>query len=56
VGEQQIRLMLPLGARLERVHLLCDGEQPGPVTVKDGWLEASVPRVLEYQVLAVDLA
>ncbi|MFO7697024.1 MAG: beta-galactosidase trimerization domain-containing protein [Anaerolineae bacterium] len=56
VGEQQIRLMLPPGARLDRVHLLCDGEQPGPVTVKDGWLETSVPRVHEYQVLAVELA
>ncbi len=56
VGEQRIRVRLPDGARVERVHLLCDGDEPGPVTIEDGWLCTSVPRVQEYQVLAIDLA
>ena len=35
VGEQRIRLALPAGARVERVHLLCDGDEPGPVTIEN---------------------
>jgi hypothetical protein len=42
------------------VHLLCDGDEPGPVRIEDGVrhtsvLYTSVPRLGEYQVLAVDL-
>ena len=55
VGEQFIRVRLPEDAGAERVQLLCDGEEPGPVTIEDGWLCTSVPRVADYQVLAVDL-
>jgi hypothetical protein len=56
LGEQRIRLVLPGGTRVERVHLLCDGDEPGSVRIEDDVLYSSVPRVREYQVLAVDLA
>jgi hypothetical protein len=55
VGEQRIRLVLPAGARPSKVHLLCDRGEPGPVSIEGGLLITSVPRVAEYQVLAIDL-
>ena len=33
VGEQRIRVLLPQGVTVRRVHLLCDGDEPGPVDV-----------------------
>ncbi len=56
VGEQRIRVRLPAEVQVARVHLLCDGDAPGPVTIQEGWLCTSAPRVQEYQVLAIDLA
>jgi hypothetical protein len=54
VGEQQVRLRLPEGARVKRVQLLAleqdpDWEEAG------GWLHLTVPRVVDHEVVAVDL-
>jgi hypothetical protein len=54
VGEQRVRLRLPAGAKPRRVHLLAAGKTVG--AKRDGEvLLATVPSVLDHEVLAVDL-
>lgn len=55
VGEQRIRLRLPLGCTVNGAHLL-SGNKLGDWQVADGVLSAVVPQVDEHEVLAVDLA
>jgi Hypothetical glycosyl hydrolase 6/Beta-galactosidase trimerisation domain len=54
VGEQRVRLRLPVGARARAVRLLVAGGAP-PVRESQGWLELVVPTVLAHEVVAVDL-
>jgi hypothetical protein len=54
VGEQRLRLRLPAGVKPRHVHLLAAGKTVG--TKRDGdVLLATVPSVLDHEVLAVDL-
>jgi hypothetical protein len=54
VGEQQVRVRLPLGATPKKATLLVAGK-PATFRLEAGWLTASVPSVLAHEVLAIDL-
>jgi hypothetical protein len=54
VGEQRIRLKLPAGASPRHVHFLV-GKQPARSRQTGGWLEVTVPSILDHEVVAVDL-
>jgi hypothetical protein len=54
VGPQQVRLLLPEGARPRTVRLLVAQSTPG-FREDGGWLETTVPSVAEHEVVAVDV-
>jgi hypothetical protein len=53
VGEQQVRLVLPQGARPKRVHLLTADRTP-EFRLEGGRLNVRVPGVLLHEVVAID--
>jgi hypothetical protein len=53
VGEQTVRLLLPEGKQVARVHLLRAGITPN-VKMERGALIVCVPSVIEHEVVAVD--
>jgi hypothetical protein len=53
-GEQRVRLKLPAGASVRGVHFLVSGQAP-PSRQTEGWLEVTVPSILDHEVIAVDL-
>ncbi len=55
VGEQRVRLQIPAGAEVHSVHLLV-GNQPVQSRPAGGWLEVTVPSILDHEIVAVDLA
>jgi hypothetical protein len=55
VGEQVVRVQLPAGKTVKRVHLLRSGITPS-VHHEDGYLVARVPSILDHEVLAIDFA
>jgi len=55
VGAQRIRLKLPPGAAVSRVHFLVSGEVSASRPA-DGWLDIAVPSILDHEVVAIDLA
>ena len=54
VSEQQVRLQLPVGARVSRVHLLAANTKP-QFTQRGRELHVTVPSILDHEVVAVDL-
>jgi hypothetical protein len=54
VGPQQVALRLPPGARPKRVQLLVAGISL-PVQETSGTLSVTVPRVVDHEVVAVDI-
>jgi hypothetical protein len=54
VSEQQVRLRLPDGARVSRVHLLAADRKP-QFTQRGRELHIVVPSILDHEVVAVDL-
>ena len=54
VSEQQVRLQLPVGARVSRVHLLAANTKP-QFTQRGQELHVIVPSILDHEVVAVDL-
>jgi len=54
VGEQTVRVRIPEGRTMQRVHLLRAGAQPEFRCV-DRSLEVRVPSVLDHEVVAIDL-
>jgi hypothetical protein len=55
VGPQRVRLRLAAGDRLAGVKLLVSGHKVTP-RVSGGYVELTVPGVLDHEVVAVDLA
>jgi hypothetical protein len=55
VGAQTVRVRLPDGARVKRVHLLNLGVAPRIVEQRDGFITVIVPSVLDHEVVAIDL-
>lgn len=55
VSEQQVRLQLPNGAKVSRVHLLAADKKP-QFTQRGRELHVVVPSILDHEVVAVDLA
>ena len=51
---QTVKIQLPQGARAERVQLLVSDQQC-PVDEAQGFLEVTVPSILDHEVIAVDL-
>jgi hypothetical protein len=54
VGEQQVRLQLPEGVRVSRVHLLAADRKPH-YAQRGRELHVVVPSILDHEVVAVDL-
>jgi hypothetical protein len=54
IGAQQVRLRMPSGARARAVRLLAAGTNL-PTDQSGGWLRATVPSILDHEVVAVDL-
>jgi len=55
VGEQMVRVQLPAGATVRGVRLLV-ADRPVENRQDEGWLEVTVPSILDHEVVAVDLA
>jgi hypothetical protein len=51
---QKVRVKLPASARMRNVQLLAAGQTP-PTRVTNGWLELTVPSVLDHEIIAIDL-
>jgi hypothetical protein len=56
VGEQKVRVRLPEGKKVARVHLLKAGVDAHVVEQAAGFLTVLVPSVLDHEVVAVDFA
>jgi len=54
VGPERLRLRLPDGAKVKRVHLL-KARTEASYEVTDGVLRTMVPQVADQEVVAVDL-
>jgi hypothetical protein len=54
VGEQKVRLKLPLGTRPRRVQLLSGASIPS-VTESNGYINITVPSVLDHEIVAIDI-
>jgi hypothetical protein len=54
IGEQKVRLRLPEEKKLKKIHLLVSGKTPRSAS-NGGYLEVTVPSVLDHEVVAVDL-
>jgi hypothetical protein len=54
VGAQRIRLRLPEGRPVRGMKLLVSG-QPVAHRLEGGWLDVTVPSILDHEVVAVDL-
>ena len=55
VGAQQVRIQLPVGKTVKQVQLLKGGAL-SQWQVSDGWLQLTVPSILDHEVIAVDWA
>ena len=55
IGEQRVRVKLPAGVTVRGVHFLV-GNQPARSKQAAGWVEVTVPSILDHEVVAVDLA
>jgi len=54
IGEQQVRIRLPEGANVKKVHLLA--AEKTPHVHRDGsQLTITVPSILDHEVVAIDL-
>ncbi len=56
IGEQKVRVRLPEGKKVARVHLLNAGVAAQVVEQGGGFLTVVVPSVLDHEVVAVDFA
>ena len=54
VGAQEVRMRLPEGKQVRRVHLLRADETPR-VVEEPGYLTVTVPAILDAEIIAVDL-
>lgn len=54
IGAQRVRVRLPEGKRATKVQLLASNQQPR-FEEKSGFLEVTVPSILVYEVVAIDL-
>jgi hypothetical protein len=55
VGEQKVRVRLPDGAHVKRVHLLNAGGAARVVEQGHGFISVFVPSVVDHEVVAIDL-
>jgi hypothetical protein len=55
VADVKVRIRVPQGRSVRSASLLRSG-QGLPTTVRDGWLDVTVPRVLIHEAVKVDLA
>jgi len=54
IGEQQVRIRLPEGANVKKVHLLAAEKTPH-VQHHGSELTITVPSILDHEVVAIDL-
>ena len=54
VGEQKVRVRVPEGAKVKKVHLLVGDKTPSYKSSR-GVVSVSVPSVLDHEVVALDL-
>ena len=54
LGEQVVRLRLPAGMQVKKVHLLRAGITPA-TSIENDELTVRVPVVLDHEVVAIDL-
>jgi hypothetical protein len=54
IGPQKVRLRLPVGSKVRKVHLLASGKSPRVERAGD-FLTLTVPSILDHEVVAVDL-
>jgi hypothetical protein len=54
IGEQKVRVRLAVGKKAKRVQLLVAEKTPRFAT-KDGYLDLTVPSVLDHEVVAIDV-
>jgi hypothetical protein len=55
IGEQNVRMQLPSGRRISRVELL-RAEQNVPFKASGGFIEFTVPKVVDYEITALHSA
>ena len=54
IDAQRLSIQLPPGANVTTVQLLVSEQRP-PFEVRQGRLEVVVPRILDHEIVAVDL-
>ena len=54
IGEQQVVVRLPVGARVRRVQLLREGRVL-PVPLDGAQVRVSVPSIRDHEIVAIDL-
>jgi hypothetical protein len=54
IGEQKVRMRLSEGKKAKKVQLLVSGKTPRS-TSKGGYLDITVPSILDHEVVAVDV-
>ena len=52
--EAQVNIKLPLEAKVTGVKLLVSGQKP-KFKIKDGRVSLKVPRILDHEIVALDL-
>ena len=55
IGEQKVRMRLPQGAKPNRVELL-RAESDAPFQVSNGYIEFTIPKVVDYEIAAISVA
>jgi hypothetical protein len=55
IDRQEVRIRVPQGTKVERVHLLTANQAPEYVS-RDGVVTVAVPSVLDHEVIALDLS
>jgi hypothetical protein len=55
IDAQEVRLRVPQGAKVEKVHLLVSDKTPEYKSA-DGTVTLTVPLVLDHEVIALDLS
>ena len=52
--EQRVRVKLPAGAKPSRVHLLV-GDRTPRVEETSGYVDVTIPAIVDHEVVAIDL-
>jgi hypothetical protein len=55
IGEQKVRVQLPVEREIKRVHLLMSDQTPKH-EIEDGYLNVTVPSILDHEIIAIDFS